>query len=145
MRYTTLPLWGRHFKSQSTLYVLRSSYVYRTTRHPKLNTSPASSQTTINRGKMILALVHSCWRGVLHFLAHKTALLTLTLRHSNTIKNNINADSTKGKKQKPRDVHITFVTDPTKLVQPYKTTSSEHKLPNVDNFQHKDQTWWSCT
>jgi hypothetical protein len=47
------------------------------------------------------------------------------------------ADSTKCKKGKPKDVHITVVTDPTKLVQPYKTTSSEHTLPTGDNSQHK--------
>jgi hypothetical protein len=49
----------------------------------------------------------------------------------------MNADSTKGIKQKPKDVHLTLVTDPTKLVQPYKTTSSEHTLSNGDNSQHK--------
>ena len=122
-----------------TIYIVRASKficVYRTTRHSKL-TLPASSQTTINRGKMIFSLVHSCRRGVVHFPAHKTTLLTLPLRHSNTIKNNMNADGTKGKKRKPKDVHITLVTNPTKLVQPYKTTSSEHTPPNGDNSQHK--------
>ena len=50
----------------------------------------------------------------------------------------MNANSTKGKKQKPTtDNHITLVTDLTKLVQPYKTTSSAHTPPNADNFQHK--------
>jgi hypothetical protein len=48
---------------------------------------------------MIFALVHSWCRGVVHFLAHKTTLLTLTLRHSNTIKTNMNADSMKGKNE----------------------------------------------
>jgi hypothetical protein len=48
----------------------------------------------------------------------------------------MNANSTKGKK--PTDNHITLVTDPTKLVQPYKTTSSAHTPPNAgDNSQHK--------
>jgi hypothetical protein len=85
---------------------------------------------------MIFALEHSCRRGVVHFPVHKTTLLTLTLKHSNTIKNNMNADSTKGKKRKPKNVHITLVTDPTKLVQPYRTTSSEHMPPNGDNSQY---------
>ena len=49
----------------------------------------------------------------------------------------MNVDSTKDKKQKPKDNHITLVTDPTKLVQPYKTTSSAHTSPNADNCQHK--------
>jgi hypothetical protein len=49
----------------------------------------------------------------------------------------MNANSTKGKKQKPTDNHMTLVTDPTKFVQPYKTTSSAHAPPNADNFQHK--------
>jgi hypothetical protein len=49
----------------------------------------------------------------------------------------MNADSAKGKKRKPKDNHITLVTNPTKLVQPYKTTSSEHMLPNGDKSQHK--------
>jgi hypothetical protein len=47
----------------------------------------------------------------------------------------MNANSTKGKK--PTDNHITLVTDPTKLVQPYKTTNSAHTPPNADNFEHK--------
>jgi hypothetical protein len=34
---------------------------------------------------MIFSSVHSCRRGVVHFPVHKTTLLTLTLRHSNTI------------------------------------------------------------
>jgi hypothetical protein len=49
----------------------------------------------------------------------------------------MNANSTKAKRQKPTDNHITLVTNPTKLVQPYKTTSSAHTPPNADNFQHK--------
>jgi hypothetical protein len=49
----------------------------------------------------------------------------------------MNANSTKGKKRKPKDVHIILVTNPTKLVQPYKTTSSAHMPPNGDNSQHK--------
>jgi hypothetical protein len=88
-------------------------------------------------GENDFGLAHSCHRGVVHFPAHKTTLLALTLRHSNTIKNNMNADSTKDKKQKPKDNHITLVTNPTNLVQPYKTTSSEHTLPNGENSQHK--------
>jgi hypothetical protein len=40
----------------------------------------------------------------------------------------MNANSMKGK--------ITLVTDPTKLVQHYKTTSSAHTPQNADNFQH---------
>jgi hypothetical protein len=48
----------------------------------------------------------------------------------------MNADSTKGKKRKPKDIHITIVTNPTKLMQPYKTTNSKQTLPNVDNSQH---------
>jgi hypothetical protein len=49
----------------------------------------------------------------------------------------MNTNSTKGKKQKPADNHITLVTHPTKLVQPYKTTSSAHTPQNGDNLQHK--------
>ena len=113
-------------ESQSTLYMLQSSYVYRTTRHSTFNTS-----------RKLSSLVHSCRRGIVHFPAHKTTLLTITLRHSNTINNMMNADSAKGKKRKPKDSHITLVTNPTKLVQPYKTTSSEHMLPNGDKSQHK--------
>ncbi len=86
---------------------------------------------------MPFALVLSWCRSVAHFLAHKTTLLTLTLRHNNTIKNNMNCNSTKGKKWKPNDVHINIFTDPTKVVQPYKPTSSAHRLPNVDHAQHK--------
>jgi hypothetical protein len=87
---------------------------------------------------MPFALVHSCCRSVVHFLAHKTTLLTLTLRHNNTIKNNMNSNSTKGRKWKPKDVHITIFTDPTKVVQPCKKpASSAHRLPNVDHAQHK--------
>ena len=37
----------------------------------------------------------------------------------NTIENSMNSNCTKGKEQKPKDVHITIVTNPTKLVQPY--------------------------
>jgi hypothetical protein len=86
---------------------------------------------------MIFALVHSFCGSIVHFPAHKTTLLTLTLRHSNTIKNNVTSNSTKGKKRKPKDIDITIVTDPTKLEQPYKTTSGAHMLPNVDHAQHK--------
>jgi hypothetical protein len=49
----------------------------------------------------------------------------------------MNADSTKGIKRNPKDVYLTLVTNPTKLVQPYKTTSSAHTSPNADNCQHK--------
>jgi hypothetical protein len=49
----------------------------------------------------------------------------------------MNANSTKGKKQKTKDNIITLVTNLTKLVQPYKTTSSAHTPPNGDNSQHK--------
>jgi hypothetical protein len=49
----------------------------------------------------------------------------------------MNANSTKAKKRKPTLNHITLVTDPTQLVQPYKTTSSAHTPPNADNFQNK--------
>jgi hypothetical protein len=49
----------------------------------------------------------------------------------------MNANSTKGKKRKPKDNHISLVTDPTKLVQPYKTSSSAHTPPNGDNSQLK--------
>ena len=43
----------------------------------------------------------------------------------------------KPKKRKPKDIHITLLTDPTKLVQPYKTTSSEDMPPNGDNSQQE--------
>jgi hypothetical protein len=49
----------------------------------------------------------------------------------------MNANSTKAKKQKPKDIHITLVTDPTKRMHSYKTTSSEHTPPNGDHSQHK--------
>jgi hypothetical protein len=49
----------------------------------------------------------------------------------------MNANSTKAKIRKPTDNHISLVTDPTKLVQPYKTTSSAHTPPNAENFQRK--------
>jgi hypothetical protein len=42
-----IPLWGRHLESWSTLYVLRISYVYRTTRHSKL-TLPARITSMCN-------------------------------------------------------------------------------------------------
>jgi hypothetical protein len=48
----------------------------------------------------------------------------------------MNANSTKGKK-KPKNIHITIVIDPTKLMQPYKTTSSAHTLPHIEQAQHK--------
>ena len=72
------------------------------------------------------------------FRRTKPHLLTITLRGSNNaIKYNMNSNSTKGKKQKPKEVHTTNVTDPTKLVQPNKTTSSAHTLPNVEHAQSK--------
>ena len=105
----------------------------------KINTSRKLSSYN-KPGENDFGLVYSCHKGVVHFPAHKTKLLTLTLRHSNTIKNNMNADSTKDKKQKPKENHITLVTNPTKLVQPYKTTSSKDTPPNGDISQHKKQT-----
>ena len=48
------------------------------------------------------------------------------------------SNSARGKKRKQKDVHITIVTDPTKLVQPYNTTSNEFLLQDIANMQSKE-------
>ena len=53
----------------------------------------------------------------------------------------MNSNSAKGTKRKQKDDHITIVTDPTKLVQPYQATSNANHFANhfqeVDNAQSK--------
>jgi hypothetical protein len=114
-----------------TIYIVRASKFICIQDYKAFKINTLRNLSNYNKpGENYFCLVHSCCRGVgVHFLAHKTTLLTLTLRHSNAIKSNMNADSTKG--------HITLVTNPTKPVQPYKTTSSEDKPPNGDKTQHK--------
>jgi hypothetical protein len=66
--------------------VLRSSYVYRPTRQSKLKTFHKLSK--YNKPGENIFLVHSSRRGVVHFPALSTTLLTLTLRHSKFKTNN---------------------------------------------------------
>ena len=108
----------------------------------KINTSCKLSNYNIP-GENDFGLVHSCCRGVVHFLAHKTTLLTLTLRHSNTLKNNMNADSTKDKEQKPKDVHITLSNKTCAILQNHKQWRHATKWWQLTIL--KIQTWRCCT
>ncbi len=116
--------------------MLRSSHVYRTTRHSKLKL-PASSQSTINRGKIFLVYYIVVVEALFIFRRTQPHCLHLHSGTAMQLKNNMNANSTKAKNESLK--MFTFPLSPIQsnlcnLTKP----QAVHTPPNGDNLQQKN-------
>ena len=106
MRCTTIPRTTMRKTLGVTIHILRGSKLtcIQDYKAFKIKHFPQALKLQLT-GENDFGLVHSCRRGIIHFPAHKTTLLTLTLRHSNTSKNNMKANSTKAKRHSHYPCH----------------------------------------
>jgi hypothetical protein len=113
-----------------TIYIVRASNFICTQDYKAFKINTSCKLSNYNKpGGNDFGLEHSCCRGVVHFPAHKTTLLTLTLRHSNTSKSNMNGDSTKGKNKSQK----TF----TLPLSPIQQNSCNLTKPQAVNTRHQ--------